>query len=106
MKKTVCCLMVIFLLCSLMVGCGGNSLVGKWKPATASGRAPYGFPDDITFFSDGTIVLDDMNGKYFIDGKQLRLTYSWVGEVYDFKVSGNKLTLKQNDTIVDYIRIK
>ena len=76
MKKIIATLLIVVSLVLLLSSCGGSKkeLVGTWKPRD------YDFGDDyvLVFNEDGT-------GTYF-------------GEAITWKVSGNKLSIKYEDT--------
>ena len=106
MKRLLSVLMAALMIALLLAGCGGgsqSSLAGEWVPE-GGGRAPSGFPDDMEFFSDGTIVFEDMNGTYSIEGKRLKITILWEALTFDFEIRRDTLTLKQDGTSVVYAR--
>ena len=90
-------------------GGGGRSALigGVWLPE--AGRVPWGFPDELEFFSDGTCLCDGIygdtnNARYSVDGKRLKITIAWDALTYDFEVKGNTLTLSDWEETVIYKR--
>jgi hypothetical protein len=85
--------------------CGTNSskLLGNWHISTG-GKVPYGFPGNIEFFSDGTIVVDGQSGTYsIIDGK-LKLIASSHAAVFDYNIQSTNLTLASSNEKIEYIK--
>jgi len=103
---------IVSIVAVLGIWLGGNngggsqsSLVGIWLPEDG-GTAPHGFPDDIEFFSDGTLVVEGMNGTYTIDGNRLKMTLLWSALSFDFHVNRNLLSLEEDGKTVVYERTR
>ncbi len=96
MKKTkilmyvISCIALILALCS----CSAQKrLVGKWEVVEGDF-----FSDSIEFFSDGTYITEigNFNGDYSVDGNRIKFGGILYSKVGTFKVSGNKLVIKND----------
>jgi len=106
LKRLLSVLVAALMIALILAGCGGGgktSITGKWLPE-GGGKAPSGFPDDMEFFSDGTIVFEDMSGTYTADSGRLVITLLWEAMTFDFEIKGNTLALKQGGIAVAYER--
>ena len=90
-RKNVCLIVVVILLCSAFLSaCGGKSaLTGHW----VADEITYGYPDDMVLRSDGTGSADGMSINWSVDGHILRISMLFGSEEYSYSVSGSKLTL-------------
>jgi len=99
----------------LLAGCGNTSIVGRWEKvpspqptsestigALAEVFADAMYPQKIEFFRDGTYAASPSGmlsgGEYQIrEGKRLRLK-TYIGlSVYEFSISGDVLTLRDEN---------
>ena len=102
---------LISLVAALLTACGGSgslgsfgssedSLVGRWEAVDDGVEVDYGDLDELEFFSDGTYSSDSSNysGGYSVDGDRIKLS-GIIASAYSFsfEVSGNTLTMYDND---------
>lgn len=86
MKKLSLILATILSL-TMLAGCGGNSLVGRWEDSSG---------EYLEIFSDGTYSSSDANysGSYSVDGDRVKFSGVLMpDETFTYDVSGNTLTL-------------
>lgn len=104
MRKRLFCFILAVVICAgLLAGCGGSSkLLGEW--VAADGYAMSGFPDEMELFDDGTCIVDGFNGSFTTQDGRLKISALWSAMSFDYKVSGNKLTLDDGYDTVDYVR--
>ena len=97
---------LILVLSVLAVACGSSKLSGAWVPESG-GSAPYRYPDNVEFFSDGTCEIEGYNGEYSIDDGRLKLTVD-VGVsqavTYEYELRNDTLVLTRDGQSVTYIR--
>ena len=86
-------IIIVILVGVLLTACSANRLVGSWVD---SSNVTY------TFYEDGRLVIGGLipvTGTYeVLDGTRVMLTLDGLfglagGTVYDYKISGNRLTL-------------
>lgn len=100
-QKILALVLALLLLAGVLSGCSGKAaLKGRW--ACTGGTAPWGMPDEVEFFSDGTCDVDGLNGTYAVDGGRLRISAFLSTFTYDYKVSGGKLTLDDGGVTAVY----
>ena len=78
---------------TILTSCGGSKLTGRWQDTESSRHY-------LEFFSDGTYKSDDVNyaGSYSVDGDRMRLSGILMEDITcTFKVSGNRLTIYNDD---------
>ena len=91
---------LLLLVTLLLIGCGSErQIVGKWrKTSTALCGAVY--PAMVEFFDDGEYVgaLPNWSGGSYrvVDGRRLRLDTSMGPGTYEFKISDDVLTFKND----------
>jgi hypothetical protein len=96
-------LVIGIVLTSVACGTRNSAFVGKWTPSTG-GNAPGGFPDNIEFFSNGTIAVEGHDGTYsLVDGK-LKLSASGQVLVYEYEIRGSRLKLTVDGKTVEYTK--
>ena len=101
MKKFISGVLLVLVVLTI-VGCqkSGNSIVGSWKHS----EYVYTFNDDNTgSYSAGS---GKMEFTYEDNGKKVSILYkgNTVASEYEYKVSGNKLTIKDsfgNDVVYE-----
>ena len=86
-----------------------NPIVGTWRSEVDN----YGYSDSYTFNADGSGIwqefkdnkqTDSESFKYSVDGD--KITFTWTDEVYTstFSISGNRLTIKDNEDSETYTK--
>ena len=80
--------------------CGGgtSALIDRWSPEDG-GSAPRGFPDNLELFKDGTGAFDSDHITWKAERGRLMFNVHGDALVYDYKVSGSKLTLTNDGGI-------
>ena len=79
---------------AVLIDFGNDSLVGKWESENYSGSIwVNSFPDDIIFYDDNTLSVDNIAGSYKTEGNELRINASYAVIVYDYKVNDDILIL-------------
>jgi len=97
MRKFIKCVSVVVVAVCLFAGCSKTpqeELAGRWE---VEGKGKF---DYLEFFEDGTYVSDESNyeGDYSISGDRIKLEGVLVdSKTYTYEVSGDKLTLYNND---------
>ncbi len=106
MKKSIIVLLAIVLCLSVLAGCGGSGLSGKYNLKTiegggmsmdAEGLAALGMGEMyIEFLSDGncnlSVIGETTAGTYKVNGNSVDITVE--GETQTASVSGNTITLE------------
>ena len=100
----------ILVICLLLISaCSPNQkLIGKWQSVQSG--------ETLEFFKDGTISITSfgipMTGSYTIlDSSSLRIDISGLfgiggGQIVEFSVSGDTLTLTANGMSSEYTKVK
>lgn len=101
--KLVAAVLCISFFATMAFACSAKSgLVGTWE--SGDGISPYGFPESMEFFSDGTCVVDGYSGQYIAEAGRLKISALWAVLVFDFKLSGDKLTLTDAYDTATYVK--
>ena len=97
-KKNWLGILVIVLVFGIsFIGCGGGALLaGRWTPEHG-GTAPSGLPDNLELFRDGTGECEGMSISWKAENGRFLLTISSRSLTYDYKISGGKLVLTDNN---------
>lgn len=111
MKKLICMLMALCLLCCGLVACGGEEEKAPEK-VTIVGTWDYGSMDCAYIFNaDGTGAYRfggaDMPFTYTDDGKTVTIQYenSDAPNVFNYTIDGDKLSIEDSfGSIVEYTK--
>ena len=97
MKKAIALSLMAVIVISMLVSCGGNSIVGKWQAEIEGETAAYEFK------SDGTLEMSG-SGLTFsgtVKDDQHTITISFMGmentDTTKFKIDGDTLTIYDED---------
>lgn len=94
---------LLALLCVLLGGgCAKNALLGAW--VAEDGVAPSGYPDTMEFFKDGVCTVDGISAQYTAEDGRLLLTAFLASSTYNYKISGQALTLSDSYASVKYVK--
>lgn len=75
-----------------------NSIEGKWFLGEDFDDAGFRFPDELEFFSDGS-MQGPAGGKYTISGDRIQIYYTAMDSyTYTFKIEDNMLKLVDSET--------
>lgn len=75
-----------------------NAIEGKWFLGEDFDDAGFRFPDELEFFSDGS-MQGPAGGKYTISGDRIQIYYSAMDSyTYTFKIEDNMLKLVDSET--------
>lgn len=99
-NRAVALLLTLAIAAALCACGGGSDLSGTWT--AEGGYAPSGFPDSIEFFDDGKCAADGMSSEYKLEGSRLMLSVMGFAYVFDYKLSGEVLTLSDGSSKVSY----
>ena len=88
--KRIITVLFIFVMMFTLAACSSNSkLVGQWVEVEGNGVA-----DSFILREDGSASIEGWSGEWRIDeGKLYVANVLDGGEYYNYKISGNKLTL-------------
>ena len=77
MKKAIALTLMAVVLVSMLVSCGGKSVVGKWQLEEDGETIIYEFKKDgkLEMITGGMTV----NGSYTVNGDELTITISFMG---------------------------
>lgn len=106
-KNALSVALILVLLLTPLAGCGGSKVVGKWTEA--SGKGVKGdFSNSIAFFSDGTFQAENVGGRCTLEKNTLKLKFDLFGAScsYEYKVSGDTLTLKADGRSIQYKKVR
>lgn len=99
---------VLMALCISIMACSSSKLNGAWVPEGRS-SAPFSFPDNIEFFSDGTCEIEGYNGEYTVDNGRLKIVLNVGAEIaytYDYELKNDTLILTREEESIQYVRNK
>jgi len=87
----------VLLVMAFMVSCVGDdssAFVGKWITEDGS-SAPFGLPDNLELFKDGTGVIEGRSISWKVEDKRFVISSSLKGfaSAFDYEISGRILTL-------------
>jgi len=72
-----------------IVGCGNNSIIGKWRMAGSNATV-------WEFSSNGGVLVGDVHGRYkFGDQDRIKIETPFATTVYQMKLSGDQMTLQE-----------
>lgn len=115
MKKLICVLLIVAMLC-VLCACGGkgNDLVGTWSYSeeedgitavvsftfTKDGKLVYkmgveDLPEEYAAYAD--MFNQEMEGTYTVDGNTITTVMNGESSTNTYKISGNKLTMIDGD---------
>ena len=98
-------LLLVLSMFTMLIACANSqpsAFVGKWEPESGQ-RVPSDFPEDnMELFKDGTGVGDRIALSWKVENKRFVVTLYGRGYVYDYKISGKRLTLSDGYTTVIY----
>jgi uncharacterized lipoprotein YehR (DUF1307 family) len=102
MKKTLAVLLALMLMFSLVAcGGGGSSLVGKWVPEEGQDISGDFIEERMELSKDGTGIGDGMSLKWKAEKDRLTFNLDLLGFglalAYDYEISGDTLTLTNDD---------
>jgi hypothetical protein len=100
--RTVLAVMLVLILCLVPLTACGAALSGSWQ--AEEGTAPYGFPDEVEFFSNGTCAVDGMSGEYTCEKGRVNISVMGGAYTYDYSMSGGSLTLSNDADTANYIK--
>ena len=99
MKKAIALSLMAVIVISMLVSCGGNSIVGKWQAEIEGETAAYEFKSDGTLEMSGSGLT--FSGTYSVKDDQLTITISFMGmentDTNKFKIDGDTLTRYDED---------
>ena len=101
--KKILLVSILFVSVFLLVGCGSsNELVGSWKGLTDGESRDVQMETTFTFKSDGNVEYSNEfgitgTGTYEIKENVVTIVLDLWTKDYEFKVDGNKLSLKATD---------
>jgi hypothetical protein len=97
-KKNWLGILVMVLVFGVMVvGCGGASSLAGRCVTEDGGKAPSSLPDNLELFKNGTGVCEGMSISWKVEKGRFILTSSLFGFTYDYKLSGKKLILTDDE---------
>lgn len=101
MNKKLALLLVCTMIAVVLVGCGGNKIVGTWVNEDLG--------QTITFENDGTFTqnLDgySMDGEYSVSDNVITLSVDGYGsEEIPFEINGNELRFSEGDMTLVFIK--
>lgn len=111
MKKIKMLLVVsLILVLGLLTACGSatSGLVGRWEATDVGIYAGARRLSRLEFFSDGTYTSNSPNfsGSYSVENSRMRLSGILFQDLsVSFKVSGNQLTLSDDDGEYEYSKV-
>jgi len=90
---------------AVIAGCGGGlALVGRWE--LEHGQPTRGNIEAMELLKDGTGIVDEVGVSWKVDNGRFYITASLGASAYDYKVSGETLTLTdKNNTSLTYRKI-
>lgn len=108
MKKLIKLVLPIVLILAVVLSFGAcssgkpkkseNSIEGKWFLGEDFDDAGFRFPDELEFFSDGS-MQGPAGGKYTISGDRIQIYYTAMDSyTYTFKIEDNMLKLVDSET--------
>lgn len=108
MKKFIKLVLPIVLILAVVLSFGAcssgkpkkseNSIEGKWFLGEDFDDAGFRFPDELEFFSDGS-MQGPAGGKYTISGDRIQIYYTAMDSyTYTFKIEDNMLKLVDSET--------
>jgi len=91
---------------AVIMGCSaGSALVGKWK--LEEGQPTYNNIEDMELLKDGTGIVDGVGISWKVDKGRVYFTASSLGAfAYDYKISGDILTLTEDGKSLTYKKSK
>jgi hypothetical protein len=71
-------------------GCGGSSIIGKWRMSGAQNRTVW------EFSSNGSVLVGDVSGRYkFGDQDRIKIQTPFFTGVYQMRISSDQLVLEE-----------
>lgn len=103
MNKKIALILTVLMMLICCACSSGSQLTGSWVVEGSEG-APWNFPDEVTFFSDKTCVVDGFSGEYSTQKGSLKLALLGSAYIYDYNVSKSTLVLSDDNYTVTYVR--
>jgi hypothetical protein len=76
----------------VLAGCGGSSIVGKWRMSGAENQTVW------EFLSNGSVLVGEVHGRYkFGDQGRIKIETPFATTVYLMTLSSDQLMLQQPD---------
>jgi hypothetical protein len=96
--RTIAVLVLLF----GVAGCGGSSIVGKWRLMGGSNAILW------EFSANGAVLVGDIHGRYkFGDQGRIKIETPFATTVYQMKISGDRMTLQEpGGSALEFTRIR
>lgn len=104
-KVSFLTVLIAFLMVFVVSACSSSKLVGFWNYDSKSDSAhSIDFPEEMVLESNGDCRVEGFTGSWQAKDGIISFSIEWAGSFrYNYKVSGNKLTLFYLDDSEGYV---